>query len=674
MPLSVEHAGVVAAAGLLDNTEVDEVLVKGATSKETIVTDTTDENGVATTIEQQVTVAHLLFLHSGGKLEHYQSRGDTEKEFGDAIVKWAPVFVEKVQNDYASPFDSRVSERLSKDLFWVRAPKKLEGWPDTLRPEQIERAAAILHGWKRNPVMTLVGEMGVGKTAIGAAAAIEKARRRREGTDKIVMFIPAKEDLALKMPAEIEIVARELDVWAVEVKTISDVNAAFQRKGVGILILRETTAKQSSGWKAVQMMRSRLGGWRCPACGEPAYHTNGKLDDNGDLVMIDEPEKMHTVCSECSTQMWQAARYRNGNKTVLPSFGDWDTYVSEWKAIAANAESVNAALLAKGSHLPISDWALANQNPWAFLKTPEPFGSAKWPLAKYISTRYPRCYILIIDEAHNTKEMDTDVGLAAYRLLANAKATLQMTGTLYGGVASSIFMLMYRAIPEFRKFYDYHDRAKFVNDHGLMAKISKTYPEKTETGFSGEDRVFTRYEELPGITPEIVVRLLESTVFIKQSDMTRAFDIAMRQYLVLVDVPETKPDAAKHLASVRETAIKEMMDKEAPDKTLFGNYLQMRTGIWDMLWKGDSAGGRYHYPAQQPGPIGMFPKEEALMRIVLDNAKKKRPVLIYIPRSMLEMQRRGCLIYSAIRAQAERDEGQYQKPWRIHQVRDSQWS
>ena len=62
------------------------MLVKGTTSKETIVTDTNDENGVATTIEQQVTVAHLLFLHSDGKLEHYQSRGDTEKEFGDAIV------------------------------------------------------------------------------------------------------------------------------------------------------------------------------------------------------------------------------------------------------------------------------------------------------------------------------------------------------------------------------------------------------------------------------------------------------------------------------------------------------------------------------------------------------------------------------------------------------------
>ena len=233
----------------------------------------------------------------------------------------------------------------------------------------------------------------------------------------------------------------------------------------------------------------------------------------------------------------------------------------------------------------------------------------------------------------------------AYRLLANAKATLQITRHAIWGCSQLDLYAHVSSYPRVPKVLRLSRWAKFLNDHGLMAKISKTYPEKTETGFSGEDRVFTRYEELPGITPEIVVRLLESTVFIRQSDMTRAFDIAMRQYLVLVDVPKTKPDAAKRWESVRETAIKEMMDKEVP-KTLFGNYLQMWTGIWDMLWKGDRAGGRYHYPAQQPGPIGMFPKEEALMRIGLDNAKKKRPVLTAFHRSMLEMRRRGCLIYS----------------------------
>jgi hypothetical protein len=91
----------------------------------------------------------------------------------------------------------------------------------------------------------------------------------------------------------------------------SDVQAAFARDGLVFVLLKETTAKMSSGWAPVEPIRPRqrsrpkpgaiLTGIRpprCPACGQPI------------LYDVDDPGKIKAHCQHCRTPMWTATACR----------------------------------------------------------------------------------------------------------------------------------------------------------------------------------------------------------------------------------------------------------------------------------------------------------------------------------------------------------------------------
>ena len=61
---------------------------------------------------------------------------------------------------------------------------------------------------------------------------------------------------------------------------------------------------------------------------------------------------------------------------------------------------------------------------------------------------------------------------AAQDLLTSAHRALQMTGTIYSGMASSIFYLLWRALPDFRKAYGFNDVQAFVNAYGLFETVT----------------------------------------------------------------------------------------------------------------------------------------------------------------------------------------------------------
>jgi hypothetical protein len=93
-------------------------------------------------------------------------------------------------------------------------------------------------------------------------------------------------------------------------------------------------------------------------------------------------------------------------------------------------------------------------------------GYARYPLARFIRDRYRDRYLLIIDEAHGFKSGDSARSYAAQDLLASSHCALQMTGTLYNGMASSIYYLLWRALPEFRAAWGWSDVQRFINQYG----------------------------------------------------------------------------------------------------------------------------------------------------------------------------------------------------------------
>ncbi len=140
-------------------------------------------------------------------------------------------------------------------------------------------------------------------------------------------------------------------------------------------------------------------------------------------------------------------------------------------------------------------------------------------IADYLNRQYSGRYNLIIDEAHKSKGADSDAGYAVADLVAGASKVVAMTGTLYAGKASSIFYLLYRLFPHFRRLYDYDEVQRFVEHHGLQETITKTKESDTWSSAYGYTRENVRVRELPGVSPGMVTMLLNNTAFLKLANM-----------------------------------------------------------------------------------------------------------------------------------------------------------
>jgi Uncharacterised methyltransferase family (DUF6094)/Helicase conserved C-terminal domain len=113
----------------------------------------------------------------------------------------------------------------------------------------------------------------------------------------------------------------------------------------------------------------------------------------------------------------------------------------------------------------------------------------------------------LTDEVHEAKGKGTGVGWAYGTLVNACRWSLGLTGTLFGGYSTSIFMLWYRMIGEVRNQFDFiHGDRRWAKIYGLIRKVY--YLE--ENGKTEEDGTFirTRYKntvsERPGISPAIL--------------------------------------------------------------------------------------------------------------------------------------------------------------------------
>ena len=289
MAMRTEHAGMVAAAGLFNGAVIDGKVIRGSTVKRTIerVEQRTTEGGseVTETIEAEVLAAQLSILD----MQHAEVRVinslDQKQEFESLLLGYAQDFVDLAFRLYPPTFTASDVERYRPALEQVKAPRALAGRANGLFEPQLVRAGAILDGWRRHNVITLVGEMGTGKTAISVAAAAVKALQRKAHNQKVVVLLPPKDDLVKKWAEEIKTSLREIvqpdgsrGPQVVAAQTISDVQAAFAQPGLGFILLKETTAKMSSGWAKVPTLRRKTKHGQvavCPTCGQQIAYAAG---------------------------------------------------------------------------------------------------------------------------------------------------------------------------------------------------------------------------------------------------------------------------------------------------------------------------------------------------------------------------------------------------------------
>jgi len=199
-----------------------------------------------------------------------------------------------------------------------------------------------------------------------------------------------------------------------------------------------------------------------------------------------------------------------------------------------------------------------------------------------------------------------------------------MTGTLYNGMASSIYYLLWRALPEFRAAWGWGDVQRFINQYGLFEKITRTYRDKHSTSASGYETFTERKSERPGIHPAMIALLLPSTVFFGIRDL----DVILPPYAehtLFVPRPQELQAVERYLDEVRSDAVARMMDG---DYRLMAQYTWANLGAWDVASVGDEVDGHSLPPIVCPGDLWI--KEEALMRLVAREKRAGRKVLCFV--------------------------------------------
>jgi hypothetical protein len=650
-PMRREHAALAAAAGMFNGHNIGGRLIKGSTIKKVqrIVTDSVTQSGgsdVRQIVDSEVLAAQLSILNMESATITTVNSIDHPEEFEPILSENAEEFVNLAQQMFPPMFTEEDQWKYTETLAKIRAPRKIKGVQNGMFPQQTFRAASILDGWQRFKVITMVGEMGVGKTVVAAAAAATRAMQRKEHNRKIVILLPPKKDLLDKWEEEMEMALRLLFPKVFKVETISDVREAFSTSGLVIVLIKETTAKMTSGWAPIIIPEPRqpksdtVRETRCPTCGDVLEYSEKK------------PQTVKSHCVTCQARgldsaMWTVKRRVAGKKKdeevkdeVPLDIKLWEEHIAkvqedfategpvkrsvswEYERLVEDADGNWVTEAVSGStevHEP--SWV----QPWEQkMATITPEGSARYPLAKYIRDHYSDQYILIIDECHGYKGEDTDRAYAAQDLLASATLAIQMTGTLYNGMASSIYYLLWRALPEFRKTWGRGDKQKFVNQYGLHEKITRDYTGRHTTGISGYGKSMERISEKPGIHPSMIALLMPSTVFFGIRDL----EVILPNYsehTVFVDRPEKFHVIEGYLSNVRAAAVAKMMKK---DMSLMGQWVWATQGAWDMAHVGDYVDGHKMAPIECPWE--MWPKEEALLRLVLQEKRLGRKVLAFV--------------------------------------------
>lgn len=538
MPLKIGHMAGVIAAGLLNNqvleagaerlNEVERgrsdgrarLLIKGRAFKEEVVTETTQEkeNGVRekTTTTTERLVTDITTIDEVGQI--VSRTGD---DLSDFMRDWMPVLTQNVATHYPPVYTFNYEDLpqagILNRLSLARIIPNL-GYGGLL-PAQKHVAAALIEQLKQYDDALLVGECGCGKTTIGTAVAA--------GSDARRTLILCPPHLTHKWKREVKIVWPECQ--PVILTTVSDVQRWFARPTElpQMGILSTSCAKLGSGWEHAYTTwlpgretwqkygahlateaRERLiqkalrrHFVRCPHC--HAIQT----DSEGNILspsQFDQSRKKQ-FCTACRGTLHQ---FQRRNQQQPGSFAE---YARRERLIRQ---------------------AMASPYPWdkdvltagAF---PSPDGYARWPLADVIFRHYHgQIDLAIFDEVHELKGESTDQGFAFAQLVCAARQSLGLTGTVFGGKASSLFHLLYRLAPDMRRAFTDGDEdgrrrlrlKSWLEQYGVLQEIVTA--EVDESGkLTGNGRATSRTKELPGASPALLPWLLNRAVFLSLMDL-----------------------------------------------------------------------------------------------------------------------------------------------------------
>ncbi len=436
---------------------------------------------------------------------------------------------------------------------------------------------AIALSLQRHSGTTVVGEMGVGKSMLAAAAAYLAGFRR------VLILCPPH----LVRKWRREVLATVPGARVTIIRTITDLERSRSLGGTNqFVICSREQAKLGYRWvpAAVErLVRDETGGVArddrgealhqlcCPSCFQPI------TDDEGIPLGRSDLQTKKRRCQHCGDALWQADRT----------------------------------------------------------------GPRRFPLADYARRRLPSYFdLLVTDEWHEYKARGSAQGLAAAGLAEACRKTLALTGTVFGGYSSTLFYLLWRFSPAIHSEFGYRDEAKWVSRYGIIERITKKDPDEyADDGRHSKRRSYlTRTVEKPGVSPAILFHLIGNTVFLRLADVAKDLPPYNEQVALFpLDQSET-PDVPSQASSYHRLAqdlwraVAEALQQGS--KRLLATYLQALLSYPDGCTRGETVldpetgSVLAHAPALPEDRL--YPKERALVELVHRERERGRRVLVYI--------------------------------------------
>ncbi len=421
---------------------------------------------------------------------------------------------------------------------------------------------------------TVVGEMGTGKTFIGAAAAHAAGFRR------VLILCPPH--LTRKWKREVEDTVP--GTRAAIVASITDLERLRLSVGSAPLfaIMSRERAKLSYRWKPAVIQRWAAAGGRLvrdeqtgepfqvPCC--PTCHAQ-VVDRDGVPLTNEELSRKRRDCDLCGSALWQA----------------------------------------DGS------------------------GPKRYPLADYVKHRMKGFFDLLIgDEVHEYKGRGSAQGIAAGVLADSCGKSLTLTGTLTGGYSSTLFHLLYRFSPDIRAEFGRSEEGRWIQRYGFLEQTVRHEGDgdSFEDGRNSRRKGYRKtVRERPGLAPSALFHLIGNSVFLRLSDVASGLPPYEEQVLLSGMDRETDYTGfsqRKAYDLVFDT-LRQALAKGS--KRLLATYLQTLLAYPDGCTRGETVFDPQtgNVLVQMP-PLSedkLYPKERSLVDLVAAERLAGRKVLVY---------------------------------------------
>jgi hypothetical protein len=619
MPLKKGHLATLIAAGMMQNILLERagerVLVKGRTYKVQEEVESAEDDEAEVVRDRFVTEIVVLDLNTG---EH--TLLNEPVALAAFIEKWRDALVAKVQVTFKPLYEFDLDAEgtpVNATLDALSPHRRLPGRAETgLFPAQKHVAVAL---WKRlqsaNSAIC-VGEMGTGKTTTGVAVSelLRACTLPRDARATIVLCPP---HLVAKWIREIQdIVPGAFAMELRRIRDMSDFARRVQHLAPGTsayAVVSREMAKLGSGWQPAYSKRrlvrreetrerdeARGWGWRdvvrwvaddvfaCPNCGHPV----SEVEAGKEYGFVRDPgyfAKRKRFCFECHAALFQMTHLNGATRGATGSEDD--------------------VLRGNGNGKAITE---------------------RYPIADYIARHFPGYFkLLIADEVHQAKGQSTDQGYAFGALARACAKTVALTGTIYGGRATSLFFLLYRLSPQVRAEFKWTDAQRWAERYGILERVTKRDQGDEGNGvFSAKRRGKTYVRELPGASPELAARLLDSAAFLTLADL----GFPLPEYAEYAEEIEMSKRQRATYAKLDKDLTEELQERLANgDQSLLGAYLQALLGRPAASFRDEVVTDKFGEVVATAPAIDepLFPKEKWLIELCQAERTRGRRVLVY---------------------------------------------